>query len=141
MSQSIIEGLVNYFGECPLLSGIPPDSRFVDWTSDTAVCYGIIIDGDTEIKKFISGGGKREYTFTLQIRLNAENKMSLSNPEWMEQMEQWCSEQNSAKKFPDMPEGCFPAKISAEKGVLYERDKTGKTGLYKIRFRLNYIKN
>lgn len=141
ISQSIIDGLVNYFGECPLLSGIPPDSRFIDWTSDTAVSYGIIIDSDIEIKKFISGGGKREYNFTLQIRLNAENKMSAENPEWMEQMKKWCADQSSGKNFPDMPDGCIPTKISAERGVLYERDRTGKTGLYKIRFKLKYIKS
>ena len=140
MPQSIIDGLCDYFGRCPLLEHISPDSRFIDWTSDTADCCGIIFNSDAEIKKFISGGGKREYNFTLQIRLNAENKMSPENHEWMEQMEQWCACQNSAGNFPAMPEGCTPTKISAEKGVLSERDKTGKTGLYKIRFKLNYIK-
>ena len=123
-----------------MLSGIPPDSRFVDWTSDRAPCYGIVIDSDREIKKFISGGGKREYDFTLHVRLAAENKMSGDNPEWMEKMEQWCDEQNRVKNFPGMPEGCIPVRLSSERGVLCERDRTGRTGLYKIRFRLSYIK-
>ena len=140
MSQSIISGLTEYFKECPLLERIPPESSFVDWVSDTGCSYGIIPEGDSEIKKFISGGGKREYLFTLQIRLMAENKRSAENPEWMEEMERWCASRNIKKNFPSMPEGYVPTKISAEKGVLYERDKTGKTGLYKIRFRLNYIK-
>lgn len=140
MSQSIISGLTEYFAECPLLSGISPESRFVDWVSDTGCSYGIIPEGDEEIKKFIADGGKREYSFTLQIRLMSEDKRSAKNPEWIEEMERWCVLQNSGKNFPAMPEGCTPTKISAEKGVLYERDKTGKTGLYKIRFKLNYIK-
>ncbi|MCH5192981.1 MAG: hypothetical protein J1F11_03400 [Oscillospiraceae bacterium] len=139
MSQSIIEGLQDYFSECPLLEEM--SDGFIDWTSDAAGCYGIITDGDTEIKKFISGGGKREYSFTLQIRLDAEDKRSVKNPEWTEKMKQWCAAQNAAKNFPGMPEGCVPTKISAEGGVLCERDRTGRTGLYKIRFRLNYIKN
>lgn len=141
MSESIIEGLRDFFSECPLLEGIPPENRFIDWTPDREISCGIIPEGDAEIKKFISGGGKREFSFALQIRLMAENKMSAENPEWMEKMKQWCDVQNAEKKFPDMPDGCTPTKISAEGGVLYERDKTGKTGLYKIRFKLNYIKN
>ena len=140
MSQSIIEGLRDYFAECPLLSGMSPDSSFVDWVSDAAGCYGIIPESDSVIKKFITGGGKREYVFTLQIRLMAEDKRSIENPRWMEEMERWCAAQRSEKNFPVMPDGCVPTKISAEKGVLFERDKAGRTGLYKIRFRLNYIK-
>lgn len=136
MSESIIEGLRDYFAECPLLSGI----SFIDWVSEATDSYGIIPEGDSVIKKFITGGGKREYSFTLQVRLAAEDKRSAENTRWMEKMEQWCEDQNSAKNFPHMPDGCVPAKISAEKGVLYERDKAGRTGLYKMRFKLNYIK-
>ena len=141
MSESIIEGLRDFFSECPLLEGIPPENRFIDWTPDREVSFGIIPEGDSEIKKFISGGGKYEYSFLLQIRLMAEEKFSHENPEWMEKIKKWCEEKNSKKEFPHMRSGCTPTKISAEGGVLYERDKTGKTGLYKIRFKLNYIKN
>lgn len=136
MSQSIIEGLRDYFAECPLLSGCGS----VDWVSDTVGSYGIIPESDSEIKKFISGGGKREFSFSLQIRLETENKKSIENPELMEEIERWCAVRNAEKNFPHMGSGCIPTKISAEKGVLHERDKAGRTGLYKIRFKLNYIK-
>ena len=47
---------------------------------------------------------------------------------------------NAAKNFPVMPKGCTPTKLSAANGSLFERDKTGNTGLYQIQFKLSYIK-
>ena len=134
--ESIIEGLRDYFAECPLLHG----SCFVDWVPDTAGSYGIIPESDSGIKKFITGGGIREYIFNLQIRLMSEDKKSPENLKLMEDIEQWCTLKDKEKNFPHMPAGCTPTKISAEKGALCERDKAGRTGLYKIRFRVNYIK-
>ena len=134
--ESIIEGLKDYFAKCPLLHG----NGFVDWVPETAGSYGIIPESDSEIKKFITGGGKREFSFSLQIRLVTEDKRSAENPGLMEEIEKWCAAQNAGKNFPVMRSGCIPTKISAEKGVLSERDKAGRTGLYKMRFKLNYIK-
>lgn len=139
--MSIIEGVREYMAACPLLAEIPLKDRFIDWTDPTANNYGIIIDSDVKIKSFITGGGKYEYNFFLQARLRAEDKKSLENAEWVERMETWCREQTAAKNFPKMPEGCTPTKLSASNGSLFERDKTGKTGLYQIQFKLNYTKS
>ncbi len=59
----------------------------------------------------------------------------------MERLQDWISKQNTAKKFPVMPAGCTPTKLSAENGMLFERDKTNTTGLYQIQFKLCYIKS
>lgn len=137
---SIIEGVREYMAACPLLAEIPLKSRYIDWTSATANNYGIIVDSNNLIRSFISGGGKYEYNFFVQARLRAEDKKSLENAEWVERMEAWCREQTAAKNFPAMPKGCTPTKLSAENGSLFERDKTGNTGLYQIQFKLSYIK-
>ena len=138
---SIIEGVREYMAACPLLAEIPLKGRYIDWTDPTANNYGIIIDSDVKIKSFITGGGKYEYNFFLQARLRAEDKKSLENAEWVERMEAWCREQTAAKNFPNMPKGCTPTKLSASNGSLFERDNTGKTGLYQIQFKLNYTKS
>lgn len=138
---SIIESVREYMTACPLLAEIPLKGRYIDWTSPNANNYGIIIDSDVKIKSFITGGGKYEYNFLLQVRLRAEDKKSLENAEWVERMEAWCREQTAAKNFPQMPKGCTPTKLSAENGTLAERDKTGNTGLYQIQFKLYYIKS
>lgn len=139
--STMIQGVKEYIAACPLLKEIPLKARHVDWTSGDANNYGIMFDSDSLVKPFISGGGKHEYNFSLQARLRTEDKKSLENAEWVERMEAWCREQTAAKNFPAMPKGCTPTKLSAANGSLFERDKTGNTGLYQIQFKLNYIKS
>lgn len=137
---SIIESVREYMAACPLLAEIPLKGH-IDWTTADANNYGIIIDSDVVIKSFISGGGKHQYNFMLQARLRTEDKDSLVNAEWVERMGTWCNAQTAAKNFPKMPKGCTPTKLSAENGMLFERDKNGKTGLYQIQFKLYYTKS
>ncbi|MBP1560369.1 MAG: hypothetical protein J6C96_03890 [Oscillospiraceae bacterium] len=138
---SIIKGVREYMAACPLLAEIPLKDRHIDWTSDTAGNYGIFVDSDVLAKPFISGGGKYEYNFVLQARLSTLDGKMLENAEFVERMGDWCAAQSAAKNFPAMPKGCTPTKLSAANGMLFERDKTGKTGLYQIQFKLNYIKS
>lgn len=139
---SKIQGVREFMAACPLLAEIPLKDKHIDWTSDSAVNYGITVDSDNVIKKFISGGGKCEYNFALFVRKFAKQDAErLQNNEFMERLQDWISEQNAAKNFPVMPAGCTPTKLSAENGMLFERDKTNTTGLYQIQFKLCYIKS
>lgn len=139
--SSMIKAVREYMAICPLLSEIPLKDRHIDWTSDTADNYGIFVDSDIPIRKFISGGGKYEYNFVLQFRLKTNDFVNLENAEFIERLQGWCDNQTAAKKFPVLPSGCTPTKISASNGMLFERDKNGKTGLYQIQIKLNYIKS
>ena len=139
--SSMIKAVREYMAICPLLSEIPLKDRHIDWTSDTADNYGIFVDSDIPIRKFISGGGKYEYNFVLQFRLTTNDFVNLENAEFIERLQGWCDSQTIAKKFPVLPHGCTPTKISASNGMLFERDKNGKTGLYQIQIKLNYIKS
>ena len=138
---SIIDSVREYIAACPLLDEIPVKARHVDWTSGDADNYGIMFDSDNLVKSFISGGGKHEYNFALFVRRFAKEDVDrLANSEFMERLQDWCGKQNREKNFPAMPKGCTPTKLSAENGMLFERDKTGNTGLYQIQFKLSYIK-
>lgn len=66
--STMIQGIKEYIAACPLLKEIPLKARHVDWTSGDANNYGIMFDSDSLVKPFISGGGKREYNFTLFVR-------------------------------------------------------------------------
>ncbi len=140
--SSKIQGVREFMASCPLLEEIPLKDKHVDWTSKSAVNYGIMVDSDNVIKKFITGGGKCEYNFAIFVRkfakLDAER---LQNNEFLERLQNWVSEQNAAKNFPVMPSGCTPTKLSAVNCMLFEYDKDGKTGLYQIQFKLSYTKS
>lgn len=140
--SSLIQGVREYIAACPLLEEIPVKARHVDWTSDNADNYGVMFDSDNLVKPFISGGGKREYNFTMFVRRFAkEDADRLQNSKFVERLQDWCTKQNAAKLFPAMPKGCTPTRLSCANGTLFERDKTGSTGLYQIQFKLNYIKS
>lgn len=141
--NSIIEGVRGYIAACPLLSSIEIKKRHIDWTDETAGNYGICPDGDTLIKGFISGGGngKRLYSFSIFIRQTAfEDYQRLANSKFIEDLQAWCEAQSKLKNFPTLPTGCNPTKITTENGMIFEFDKTGKTGQYQIPFKLFYIK-
>lgn len=99
--SSLIQGVREYIAACPLLEEIPVKARHVDWTSDNADNYGVMFDSDNLVKPFISGGGKREYNFTLFVRRFAkEDADRLQNSEFVERLQDWCTKQNAAKLFP-----------------------------------------
>lgn len=136
---SIIEGVRAYIASCPLLAEIPVSSKGVDWTDPNNPNYGIVPDGDIILKSFISGGGngKRQYAFALQVRKFTQSAVeNLSNSGFIERLQNWCDTQTVLKNFPEMPSGCYPTKIIAENGFLFEQN--GKTGLYQLQFKLIY---
>ena len=137
--MSIIQAVREYMAECPLLAEIPVKARYIDWTDDKSTNYGIFVDSDNIVKKFVSGGGKHEYNFVIQARLRRDDKKSLENAELVERLGKWCAAQTAAKNFPKLPEGCTPTKLTAANGYLYENDDTGKTGLYQLQLKLSYI--
>lgn len=141
MATSIIQSVREYIATCPLLSEIPVSKKAIDWTDETADNYGITPDGDSLLKGFISGGGngKRQYAFALFVRkFTLTDLNNLANSEFLERLQAWCDTQTKLKNFPEMPLGCTPTKITASNGFLFELDKTGKTGLYQIQFKLIY---
>jgi hypothetical protein len=141
MATTIIEGVRQYIANCPLLSEIPVSKKAIDWTDESNPNYGIVPDGDSLLRGFISGGGngKRQYAFAVFVRNFTTTAVeNLSNAEFIERLQQWCDTQTKIKYFPEMPLGCSPTKITADNGFLFELDKNGRSGLYQIQFKLIY---
>ena len=139
MSESIISGVRAYISSCNALADFKVGKRFVDWTDDSDENYGIMPDGEKAVRKFITGGGKFQYNFTLYIKkLSTSDAQRIKNAELLENVQRWCEKNNLAKVFPQLPSGCTPTKITAENAMLIEQDKNNNT--YQIQFTMLYTK-
>ena len=139
MSESIISGVRAYISSCNALADFKVGKRFVDWTDDSDENYGIMPDGEKAVRKFITGGGKFQYNFTLYIKkLSTSDAQRIKNAELLENVQRWCEKNNLAKVFPQLPNGCTPTKITAENAMLIEQGKNNNT--YQIQFVLIYTK-
>lgn len=139
MNDSIIAGVRAYISGCSALADFKVGKRFVDWTDDTDDNYGIMPDGEKAIRKFITGGGKYQYNFTLYIkRLSTSDAARLKNAELLEKVQRWCNANNLNKVFPQLPDGCTPTKITAENAMLIEQGIKNNT--YQIQFTMLYTK-
>lgn len=137
--DSIIAGVRDYISGCSALADFKVGKRFVDWTDDTDDNYGIMPDGEKAIRKFITGGGKYQYNFTLYIkRLSTSDAARLKNAELLEKVQHWCNANNLNKVFPQLPVGCTPTKITAENAMLIEQGIKNNT--YQIQFTMLYTK-
>ena len=135
---SIIAGIHDYIAGCDVLNSIPLKNRHIDWTDDNEN-YGIMPDGDKLLRKFISGGGKMQYNFTLYIKkLSMGDAQRLQNAELLENVQNWCNENNREGIFPTLPVGCTPSKITAENAMLIEQGTKNNT--YQIQFTMLYMK-
>ena len=139
MSESIIKGVRAYINSCDALADFKVGKRFIDWTDDSDDNYGIMPDGEKAIRKFITGGGKFQYNFTLYIkRLSSSDAARLKNAELLEKVQRLCDENNRNKVFPQLPSDYTPTKITAENAMLIEQG--GNKNTYQIQFTLIYTK-
>lgn len=138
--DSIISAVRAWLNDCELLSEILPTRRHIDWTDSDNENYGIFPDGDITMKKFINGGGKHRYDFTLCInKMTAEDEQALRNAEFIERLQRWCRERSLAHELPELPGSMEPTRIEAECGMLTEIPQTRKYGKYIIPFKLFYM--
>lgn len=137
--DSIIAAVREWLGGCELLSEIPPKKRHIDWTDADNENYGLFPDGDIVLKKFLNGGGKHQYSFTLYInKMTSEDDMRLRNAGFLERLQHWCEDKTIAHELPELPCGTC-TKIEAANGMLAET-ASRKYGKYLIQFKLYYMK-
>lgn len=140
MQASIISGIREYLKACPILSEIPANKRHISRTEADSENFGIIPDGTIPVRKFINGGGKYQYAFTLVFnKMTAEDETSLKNIEFIEKFQEWCSKQSLLGNLPELPENHTATKLEAIDGILSEIPKNQKYGKYLIECKLYYI--
>lgn len=140
-ADSIISAVREWLSSCDILSEIPAKRRYIDWTDADNVNFGIMPDGDIPLKKFINGGGKHQYCFTLYInRMTAEDESRLRNAEFLERLQSWCEDRTIAHELPILPAGMTCTRVEAANGMLSEIPPNKKYGKYLIQFKLIYMK-
>lgn len=139
MVNSIIEGITNFFMQCPLLK----DGAFrVDALGDKGVEYTIETGIFTPIvRTYINGDTERIYQFNFGSRefYSLDRLQNIENSAFYENFATWVEEQDRTENYPEMPEKCYPRALTVlSPGYLY--DGAMKNARYQIQLQLEYYK-
>ena len=111
MTESIIQGLTDYFMKCPLLK----DGVFrVDSLGNEAVEYtietGVV---SPVIQTYLDGSSVRQYKFNFGSReyYSLDRLENIQNSTFYEKLCNWIEAQSDAGILPDMPEKCEAEKL------------------------------
>lgn len=110
-ADSIIQGIVDYFMECPLLEdgvfrmdALGEDA--VEYTIETGVFYPIV-------KQYIDGSSVRQHQFSFASRefYSMDRIQNMRNIRFYEKFAEWVEAQSRRGRLPDMPEGMRPNEL------------------------------
>ena len=138
-SNSIIEGVAEFFQNCPLLG----DGAFrVDALSDEPLEYAIETGVFTPvIETYIDGSSDRRYQFNFGSReyYSMDRFQTIANSTFYEKFANWVEAQDAADHYPDMPEGMHPEKLRLlSPGYMF--DESMRNARYQIQLELIYHK-
>ena len=139
LAKSIIEGLTDYFLQCPLLE----DGVFrVDALGSAPVEYALEPEITSPVlKKYIDGSSIRQYQFNFNSReaYSMDRILAIRNESFYEDFCNWVEEQSLTGKLPEMPEGCEAQKLTVlAPGFML--DATMENAHYQVQLVLQYFK-
>ena len=139
MVDSIMEGLTDYFLQCPLLKdGVfrvnALGSDPVEYELESAITSPIL-------KKFIDGSSIRQYQFNFNSKeaYSMDRIMAIQSESFYENFCNWVEEQSLSGNLPEMPEGCEAQGLT----VLapgYMLDTSMVNAFYQVQLQLKYFK-
>lgn len=137
--HSIIQGIADYLMTCPLLK----DGVFrCDALGSGAIEYAVETGIFTPVlRTYVNGDSERQYQFNFTSRefYSMDRLQNIENTEFYENFADWIESSNQNKKFPEMPDGCYPREINVlSPGYIY--DTTMKNARYQIQLQLIYYK-
>ncbi len=137
--QSIIEGLGDYFLECPLLK----DGVFrVDALGSEPVEYSIETGLTSPVlRRYVDGSSVRQYQFNFNSReaYSMDRIMAIQNESFYEEFCSWVETQSASGHLPEMPEGCEAQELEVlAPGFLL--DASMENAHYQVQLRLQYYK-
>ena len=139
MVKSIIEGLTDYFLQCPLLKdgvfrvnalGTDP----VEYALESAITSPVV-------RTYIDGSSIRQYQFNFNSReaYSMDRIMAIQNESFYEDFCNWVEEQNVSGNLPKMPEGC-EAQALTVLAPGFMLDATMENAFYQVQLQLKYFK-
>ena len=141
--NTIIEGLFQYFDECPLMT----ESRLnIDYlpedTGKAGVEYGIVTSpGDDVLQNYKDGSARCRYPFIISSvnDYGPDTLQNIANTGFMEKLASWLRNQSRSRVLPELPGGMTPRNIRAiGAGFLFEPE--ADTGKYQIQCELEYYR-
>lgn len=139
MTDSIIQGIVDYFMGCPLLEdgvfrmdALGEDA--VEYTIETGVFAPIV-------RRYIDGSSVRQYQFSFASReyYSMDRIQNIRNICFYEGFAGWVEAQSRKGRLPDMPEGMHPSRLEVmAQGYIFSN--TMMHARYQIPLRLLYYK-
>lgn len=139
MTDTIIQGITDFFMQCPLLK----DGAFrVDALGDHGVEY-VIEPGifNPVVKTYVNGDSERIYQFTFGSReyYAMDRIQNIRNSAFYEHFAAWVEEQARNGNFPALPEKCYPQTLTVQSSG-YLMDGAMKSARYQIQLQLTYYK-
>ena len=139
MDKSIIQGVVDYVTQCPLLKN---GLIRVDTLGSKPIEYVVeVLPTNPIVQTYINGGTIRQYLFSIGSReyYALDMLQNISNSEFYEQLQEWFEEQDKLKNFPNIGKDKEVQNIElVTSGYLFATDR--KTARYQMQFRIVYFK-
>lgn len=139
MVQSIMEGLTDYFLQCPLLKdGVfrvnALGSEPVEYMLETGITSPVL-------ETYIDGSSIRQYQFNFNSRdsYSMDRVLAIQNESFYEDFCNWVEEQSLTGNLPDMPEGC-EAQALTILAPGFMLDATMENAFYQVQLQLQYFK-
>ena len=139
MVKSIIEGLTEYFLQCPLLK----DGVFrVDALGSGPVEYALETGMTSPVvRTYVDGSSVRQYQFNFNSReaYSMDRILAIQNESFYEDFCNWVEEQSMIGNLPEMPEGCEAQALTVlTPGFML--DATMENAFYQVQLQLQYFK-
>ncbi|MEZ3506305.1 MAG: chloramphenicol resistance protein [Lachnospiraceae bacterium] len=139
MVNSIIEGLTDYFLQCPLLKdGVfrvnALGSEPVEYALESAITSPVV-------QTYVDGSSIRQYQFNFNSReaYSMDRIMAVQAESFYEEFCNWVEEQNVIGNLPAMPEGC-EAQTLTVLAPGFMLDATMENAFYQVQMNLQYFK-
>ena len=111
MVKSIIEGVADFFKDCPLLNaGVFRVDALGDEPQEYTIETGIF---NPIIETYIDGSSDRRYQFNFGSReyYSMDRLQNIANSTFYEDFANWVEAQEAAGNFPELPEGMHPEQL------------------------------
>ena len=139
MVKSIIEGLADYFLQCPLLKdGVFRVDALGSEPVECALETGMT---SLVIRIYVDGSSIRQYQFNFNSReaYSMDRILAIQNESFYEDFCNWVEEQSMIGNLPEMPEGCEAQALTVlTPGFML--DATMENAFYQVQLQLQYFK-
>lgn len=139
MTESIIQGITEYFLDCPLLrDGVLRVDALGDDAGEYVIETGIF---DPILRTYVDGSSSRQYQFNLGSRefYSMDRLQNIQNSAFYEDLADWVEKQSLEGNLPELPAGMEAEALEIlSPGYLY--DGAMKNARYQIQMRLLYKK-